>query len=39
MTNDSVVRKHVLIVEDEPDFAALLQSILQNGGYCCDCLQ
>jgi CheY-like chemotaxis protein len=25
--------KHVLIVEDEPDFAALLQSILVNAGY------
>lgn len=33
MTHDAVARRHVLIVEDEPDFAALLQSILQNAGY------
>jgi CheY-like chemotaxis protein len=33
MTNDSSVRKYVLIVEDEPDFAAMLQSILRNAGY------
>jgi len=33
MTDDYVARKHVLIVEDEPDFAALLQSILRNAGY------
>jgi CheY-like chemotaxis protein len=33
MSNDSVVEKHVLIVEDEPDFAALLQLILVNAGY------
>ena len=33
MTDDSVARKHVLIVEDEPDFAALLQSTLRNAGY------
>ena len=33
MTGDSVAEKHVLIVEDEPDFAALLRSILINGGY------
>jgi len=33
MSNDSVTEKRVLIVEDEPDFAALLQSILLNAGY------
>ena len=33
MDNDSVARRHVLIVEDESDFAALLQSIFQNAGY------
>jgi len=26
MSNDSVAEEYVLIVEDEPDFAALLQS-------------
>jgi len=33
MTNDSVTAKHVLVVEDEPDFAALLRSILTKAGY------
>ena len=33
MTSDSPTTKHVLIVEDEPDFAALLRSILVNAGY------
>ena len=33
MTSDITMAKHVLIVEDEPDFAALLQSILTKGGY------
>ena len=33
MTNDRVADKQVLIVEDEPDFAALLQSILVSAGY------
>ena len=33
MTDDSAPKTHVLIVEDEPDFAALLQSILVNAGY------
>ena len=33
MTMESEARRHVLVVEDEPDFAALLQSILENGGY------
>ena len=33
MTDDSVPETHVLIVEDEPDFAALLQSILVKAGY------
>ena len=33
MTGDSVPEAHVLIVEDDPDFAALLQSILANAGY------
>ncbi len=33
MTNDQATTKHVLIVEDEPDFAALLKSILVNAGY------
>ena len=33
MANESVTRKHVLIVEDEPDFAALLQSIVEKAGY------
>jgi CheY-like chemotaxis protein len=33
MTDDSVAEKHVLVVEDEPDFAALLRSILVKTGY------
>ena len=33
MSNDPVAEKHVLIVEDEPDFADLLRSILMNAGY------
>jgi len=33
MIDESTARKHVLVVEDEPDFAALLRSILLNGGY------
>jgi len=33
MTSDPAKAKHVLIVEDEPDFAALLWSILTKGGY------
>ena len=33
MSNDSVAEKHVLIVEDEPDFADLLRSILVSAGY------
>ena len=33
MTSESVTPKHVLIVDDEPDFAALLQSILTKAEY------
>ena len=33
MTIESETTKHVLIVEDEPDFAALLCSILVKAGY------
>ena len=33
MTSDPAEAKHVLVVEDEPDFAALLRSILIDGGY------
>jgi len=33
MATDSVTEKHVLVVEDEPDFAALLCSILVKAGY------
>jgi CheY-like chemotaxis protein len=33
MANDSETAKHVLIVEDEPDFAALLGTILAGAGY------
>ena len=33
MANDPATTKHVLIIEDEPDFAALLRSILTKGGY------
>ncbi len=33
MDKQSTQARHVLIVEDEPDFAALLQSILEKAGY------
>jgi CheY-like chemotaxis protein len=33
MTSDPPKTKHVLVIEDEPDFAALLRSILIKGGY------
>lgn len=33
MTNQPATAKHVLVVDDEPDFAALLQSILEKAGY------
>jgi two-component system alkaline phosphatase synthesis response regulator PhoP len=33
VVNYCVAQKHVLIVEDEPDFAALLRSILADAGY------
>jgi len=33
MTDNTAAQKRVLIVEDEPDFAALLQSILAGAGY------
>lgn len=33
MSGESVTAKHVLVVEDEPDFAALLRSILARAGY------
>lgn len=33
MTNQSERKKHILVVEDEPDFAALLRSILLGAGY------
>ena len=33
MTNESATQKHVLVVDDEPDYAALLRSILSTGGY------
>lgn len=33
MTDELTARKHVLVVEDEPDFAALLESILVGAGY------
>jgi len=33
MTNESAAKKHVLVVEDEPDFAALLRSILVKAEY------
>ena len=33
MTSESALRKRVLVVEDEPDFAALLSSILMKAGY------
>ena len=33
MTSDTAPQKHVLIVDDEPDFAALLRTILNEAGY------
>jgi CheY-like chemotaxis protein len=33
MDNESATEEHVLVVEDEPDFAALLRSILAGAGY------
>lgn len=33
MVNESSAAKHVLVVEDEPDFAALIRSILVRAGY------
>ncbi len=33
MAHEPATGKHVLIVEDDPDFAALLKSILVNAGY------
>ena len=33
MTVESEAARHVLVVEDEPDFAALLRSILSQAGY------
>lgn len=33
MTSETTMKKHVLVVEDDPDYAALLQSILSGGGY------
>ena len=33
MTHESTVKKRVLVVEDEPDYAALLRSILEKAGY------
>lgn len=33
MSNEGATAKHVLVVEDEPDCAALLQSILEEAGY------
>ncbi len=33
MTNQAIPAKHVLVVEDEPDFAALLRSVLETAGY------
>jgi len=33
MVNVSTTSKHVLVVDDEPDFAALLRSILIKAGY------
>jgi CheY-like chemotaxis protein len=33
MHHDCVTEGHVLIIEDEPDFASLLHSILTKGGY------
>ncbi len=33
MSDELATAKHVLVVEDEPDFAALLRSILARAGY------
>jgi CheY-like chemotaxis protein len=33
MTVESTRKMQVLVVEDEPDFAALMKSMLENGGY------
>jgi len=33
MSGESTTAKHVLVVEDEPDFVALLASILVRAGY------
>jgi len=33
MTTDQETPKHVLVVDDEPDFAALMESILRGQGY------
>lgn len=33
MTGKPARRDHVLVVDDEPDFAALLRSILSSAGY------
>ena len=33
MTSCRTKPKHILVIEDEPDFAALLRSILTKGGY------
>lgn len=34
MTNDKEDAKHILVVDDEPDFAALMESIFRGAGYC-----
>ena len=33
MSDELATAKHVLVVEDEPDFAALLRSVLSGKGY------
>ena len=33
MINEPIPSQRILVVEDEPDFAALLQSILEKAGY------
>ena len=33
MANTPIAENHVLIVEDDPDYAALLRSILRGAGY------
>lgn len=33
MSNERMTVRHVLVVDDEPDFAALLRSILTGAGY------